>query len=214
MLTGLWAPERVEPIPLLADLREQVLRHGGGRRCPKWAFRMAADLAVQLQPRPTLLARSGAAQRVLEFQGLAACEPGGEVPANIFKGGNRAWATRDAAWLQLKFELFAYDTDDHWTFRTLRVLRAGQVGREMSLKCRRRLIDEPPRRLTSLRPELMLRSACLICGKALTDAVSMSRLIGPECYGSGALTLPMDRDRLAERLFASPACEASGMVDQ
>ena len=46
-----WAREPVAAIPFLAGLREAVLDRSD-RRCPKWRFRFAPDLAIQLQPRP------------------------------------------------------------------------------------------------------------------------------------------------------------------
>ena len=39
-------------------------------------------------------------------------------------------------------------------------------------------------------PRQMLSRYCIICGKALTDPASMSRFIGPECFGSGSIDIP------------------------
>jgi len=36
----------------------------------------------------------------------------------------------------------------------------------------------------------MLKPACLMCGKALTDPVSMARWIGPECAGTSSAVVP------------------------
>jgi Family of unknown function (DUF6011) len=38
-------------------------------------------------------------------------------------------------------------------------------------------------------PEKMLCPNCLLCGKALTDPVSMARFIGPECAGTSSANL-------------------------
>jgi hypothetical protein len=36
----------------------------------------------------------------------------------------------------------------------------------------------------------VLTPHCLCCGKGLSDPVSMSRMIGPECFGSQSQVLP------------------------
>ena len=202
----MWVPEQVEPIPLLARLREAVLRHNDGKRCPKWAFRLAGDLAVQLQPRPTFLAsRPGAPQRALEFLGLAHHEIGDDLPHNVFRLMGSDLELRGVPWCRIAFVLFANSGEDTWTFRatSVRWARSLQSPRDMLLGCRERVIQSLPCRLATIRPELMLTRSCLVCGKALTDPASLARWIGPECAGSGALAVGgMDRDQLAERLFA------------
>src|SRR3954454_20109111 len=39
---------------------------------------------------------------------------------------------------------------------------------------------------TSLRPGALLGTACICCGRPLTDPISQARFIGPECYGSAS----------------------------
>jgi hypothetical protein len=39
-------------------------------------------------------------------------------------------------------------------------------------------------------PGLMLGNHCLVCGKGLTDTASKARRVGPECWGSGTLSVP------------------------
>jgi hypothetical protein len=192
------------PIPLLAELREMVLRHNDGKRCPKWSFRLAADLVVQIQPRPCLLPlRPGQPQRVVEFQGLAHQEPDGVVPNNIFRPDGKDLLL-GGAWCRLKFELFQNAGDDAWTFKAKHWRASRHAPNGLWNECRARVLERLPGRLSSLRPELMLTHHCLACGKALTDPASVARWIGPECYGSGALTVPgMDRDETAARLFAA-----------
>ena len=202
----LWELQQVEPIPLLAKLRENVLRQNDGKRCPKWAFRLAGDLAVQLQPRPTLLAiRPGSPQRALEFLGLAHHEVGDDLPQNVFKSVGKDLEIRGAAWCRIAFALFANAGEDKWTFKatSARWARSLLAPRDMLFGCRERVIQTLPCRLATLRPELMLSRSCLVCGKTLTDPASIARWIGPECAGGGALAVGgMDRDQLAERLFA------------
>jgi hypothetical protein len=48
-----------------------------------------------------------------------------------------------------------------------------------------------------LRPEIMLGSHCMICGKGLTDPVSQARFIGPECAGTSSPNLPFILDTAA-----------------
>lgn len=50
--------ETLSPIPFLAELREEVLKHSL-KRMPKWKFRFAPDVVVQLQPKPTMLLSAG-----------------------------------------------------------------------------------------------------------------------------------------------------------
>src|SRR5262245_6830532 len=113
-----WAPTPMPAIPLLARLREEVLRHNDGKRCPKWAFRLAEDLAVQLRPKPTLLApRPGLPQRVLEFEGVAHHEPAGQIPSSVFRGGIGPLRERGGVWCRVKFLVTADVGDETWTFQ-------------------------------------------------------------------------------------------------
>ena len=69
-----WEPHPIAPIAALAELRAHVLRRST-KRCPKWKFRLAPDLIVQLQPRPVCLLfgwpakAQGRPQRILGFDG-------------------------------------------------------------------------------------------------------------------------------------------------
>jgi len=51
--------ESIPAIPFLAELREEVLEHSL-KRMPKWKFRFAPDIVVQLQPKPTVLLSAAA----------------------------------------------------------------------------------------------------------------------------------------------------------
>jgi hypothetical protein len=46
-----WNRDQLSPIPFLAGLRDIVLERSH-TRCPKWRFRLASGLALQVQPRP------------------------------------------------------------------------------------------------------------------------------------------------------------------
>jgi hypothetical protein len=50
--TELWKQTPIKRIPFLDELRSIVLQHNA-KRCPKWKFRFANDLVMQIQPRPT-----------------------------------------------------------------------------------------------------------------------------------------------------------------
>jgi hypothetical protein len=197
-----WQAVPMEPILLLARLREAVLRRTEGKRCPKWAFRLAPDLAVQLQPRPTILVtRPGDPQRVIEFLGVALLAVTGEVPRTAFKGNPRNLA---GDWLRVMFTLYANAGDVGWMFKLSGYgwSRSMRGRNDVVQEFRARVIEALPAGLASLRPELMLSPNCLCCGKALTDPASMARWIGPECDRNGSLMVPgMDRDRMAEQLF-------------
>jgi hypothetical protein len=54
--------EPIPPLPFLAHLREEVLRHSL-KRTPKWKFRLASDLVFQLQPKPTVMLSEAATAR-------------------------------------------------------------------------------------------------------------------------------------------------------
>jgi hypothetical protein len=191
----LWEPQSFEPLPLLAKLREDVLRKNDHKRCPKWGFRLAADLAVQIQPKPVLLAKPGLPQRALEFRGMAYQDRQGSVSSDIFKIKTSELRRRGS---QLGFVLFANAGDPTWTFKVTLVCRRPE---DVAPALCQRILGLLPCRLDSLRPDLMLQPTCLCCGKRLTDPVSMARWIGPECWGNGSLTIPgIDRDRLGEQL--------------
>ena len=42
---------------------------------------------------------------------------------------------------------------------------------------------------TKLAPERMLKPACMICGKGLTDPAGMARWIGPECAMTSSISI-------------------------
>jgi hypothetical protein len=109
--------ETVPPIPFLAELREEVLKHSL-KRMPKWKFRFAPDVIVQLQPKPTVLPSEAAIARGVKpkfhlFEGVAVLQEG--VTGDALK---RLPQWPCALWWQIKFELYAYDDPKHdWTFR-------------------------------------------------------------------------------------------------
>src|SRR5262249_16037565 len=80
-----WQQKLLAPIPFLSELRATVLQHNA-KRCPKWRFRVAQDLAVQIQPRPTRYISDterahGVRQQQMLFLGVAVCEDNLSVSA-------------------------------------------------------------------------------------------------------------------------------------
>src|SRR5262249_5251416 len=71
-------PYEVKTIPsvaFLAELREEVLNYSL-KRMPKWKFRLAPDLIMQLQPKPTVMPSALAITRgfkpqLQRFEGVA-----------------------------------------------------------------------------------------------------------------------------------------------
>jgi hypothetical protein len=59
-------------------------------------------------------------------------------------------------------------------------------GPEALATLKARLVAALPR-LNRLTPALMFQANCLLCGKSLTDPVSMARWIGPECAHTHSL---------------------------
>jgi hypothetical protein len=169
---------------LLAGLRDEVLRRDP-RRCPKWGFRLAADLAVQLQPRPLLVGWRSTRPQPL-FLGTAAQAEGG-VGGDVFRQPRKKFLARDGvsrSWLT--FEVL--DHNPEWRFCATGGCSAYVPHGAYAL--RHRLLAEMPARLRVFTPQLMLRPACLCCGRPLTDPASIARWIGPECADDGSLTVP------------------------
>jgi hypothetical protein len=48
-----WQPIPIQPIPTLAALRDMVLARST-KRMPKWKFRLAEYMVVEIQPRPAM----------------------------------------------------------------------------------------------------------------------------------------------------------------
>jgi hypothetical protein len=92
---------------------------------------------------------------------------------------------------KIEFQLFSYDPDADWTFiRTSGCWRrdADRVG--VANFVRRVVAKFRGGFFTAAMPAEMLSYHRLICGKGLTDPVSMARWIGPECWGSASTNIP------------------------
>jgi hypothetical protein len=160
--TEFWQTTSIKPIMPLAILHKLVLERTT-KRMPKWQFRLASDIVVQIQPKVRLKGsgRSG-------FECVA-----------FFNSG-----------VEIKFLLvMTHPVEPQlWGFRATSAKRPGLTTGDDAMSLQRRLIELLPTVLSTLRTEIMLRPACLICGKRLTDPISQARWIGPECNQSaGAL---------------------------
>jgi hypothetical protein len=185
----IWQKVPLEPLPLLAELRERVLTRNA-KRCPKWGFRLTPDLVIQLQPRPVMAparaaVEQGCVQVIHRFAGQLALEPGG-APAAVFRTKYRP---APGTW-RVKFQIEATE-ETGWTLKlcSFRCLIADNPLRHI-LGIRNRLLEGlSPRYWQELSADRMLTPQCLVCGRSLTDPASMARFIGPECAGSSSLAV-------------------------
>jgi hypothetical protein len=179
----LWHPVILEPVPMLATLRHTVLSINP-KRCPRWRFRFANDLVVQIQPRPV-----DRRTRFTLFAGIA-IQGAGITLAQFTAKGRRYVPGLEV--MAFSIEL----CDGRWAF----VLRSAPAGPEWAspfMVFEERVVHGMAS-FRQLHGAMLFSPACLLCGRALTDPVSMARGIGPECYGShglevGLFALPDDR---------------------
>jgi hypothetical protein len=191
-LRQFWAAVPFPPVPALEELRRLVLEINP-RRCPKWAFRLADNFLVQLQPRPCLLAPAGQTQEVLRFEGAAVASTEPVVAKTLLDSFKTL--PRGSDHVKLTFFLRAVEGEDSWTFKAKGVQWRRKHPAEVLLHFKGRLLREVPTVLSGLSPEKLLRPACMVCGKALTDPASLARMTGPECWGSSGLVVPWVRRR-------------------
>jgi hypothetical protein len=186
-------PFETEPIPsisFLAELRQEVLKRSL-KRMPKWKFRLAPDIVVQLQPKPTMLLSDAAMARGLKpkfhlFEGVAVMME--SVTAEALK---RLPQRPCSPFWQIKFELFAGDPGADWTFqRTSGCWQHGADITGVPTLVQRIVTTLRNGFFTAAMPAQMLSYNCVICGKGLTDPASMARWIGPECAGTSTLHVP------------------------
>jgi hypothetical protein len=187
--------ETILPIRFLTELREEVLKHSL-KRMPKWKFRLASDLVLQLQPKPTVLLSEAATARgfkpkLQHFEGEAMMMEG--VTGAVFKRLPR----QPCSWWQIKFELYSQSSDADWEFK-----RTGghwhvegyyqpEAGRNGAATIVQRVVGAFRGGLfDGSAAAKMLSYNCVICGKGLTDPASMARWIGPECAGTSTLRVP------------------------
>jgi len=158
---------------------------------PKWKFRLASDVIVQLQPKPTIMpsqfvAAMGVKPKLQYFEGTAVMSEG--VTGEALK---RLPKRPCPPWWQIRFELFTFDPGMDWTFR--RRSSCWQGGADPyapTALAQRVVVALRSGYFTAAMPPKLLSHHCMICGKGLTDPASMARWIGPECAGTSTLRVP------------------------
>jgi hypothetical protein len=172
----IWHPMVVRPMPLLATLRDAVLMRST-KRMPIWRFRIADDVVVRIQPRPARYMKGPLPSPFFE---CAAVIHEGADAAMLKDPPRDSWHVRFRIAQQL----------DEWYFRLTGIGHGGGITTDPCMAIRKRLRTILPPAFDKLRPSLMLKPACLLCGKLLTDPVSMARWIGPECAGTSSAVIP------------------------
>ena len=178
---AIWAPVPIAAMPMLAYLRVCVLSRSS-KRMPKWKFRVSPDIVTQVQPRPSSFAA------VFHCKAIVHDEAGAELLTDKRRPLD-SWMIAFKLFVSLHEQAdFTDDGDLH--LKPTRVgFRTGQPHSDI-FTVRDRLIETLPVAFDKLQPEMMLRPACLFCGRPLTDPVSMARWIGPECAGTAAAITP------------------------
>ena len=102
--------ETLSPIPFLAELREEVLKHSL-KRMPKWKFRFARMWSCSSSRSPPcccprLRRRAGSKPKLNYFEGVAVMAEG--VTGEALK---RLPKSPCPPFCQIKFQLFSYDPD-------------------------------------------------------------------------------------------------------
>jgi uncharacterized protein DUF6011 len=166
-------PLPMEPIPALAALRAVVLERTT-KRMPKWQFRVADDITIQIQPKSSI--------KKLRRYGC----PGGFECEAVEDPGDYL-GTR-------KMNFYVFQSGRHLELGSdaHRVSRNDPEAEQhrYAVERRDRMIRFLPRVFATLRPEMMLSGGCLVCGRKLTDPISQARWIGPECNESAAALNP------------------------
>ena len=176
--------QTIKPIHFLAELRREVLAHSDSRM-PKWKFRIAPNLIIQLQPNARLVTRS---TMLRLFNGFALMIDGANRDVGVNEGLQRKRsALVEGKILYQQQNRIAADLGTLLRRRVLEARRGTGWLRGSATPCYRNF---PRRILDRLTASAMLAPHCLICGKGLTDPASMARFIGPECAGTSSLRVP------------------------
>jgi hypothetical protein len=144
---------------------------------PKWKLRVADDIVTQIQPKPPKQTRDNPCG--LDWFDCHAV-------INDQTDGSVLEARRPDGW-RIEYRLVV---KDGWWFKVDSIGRPTGLDEIEAPIVRQRLIDILPAALQLLRPAMMLKPACLCCGKQLTDPVSMARWVGPECAGTSSAIMP------------------------
>jgi hypothetical protein len=147
-------------------------------------------MELQAQPcsqvSPKYLA-AGCKQAVVKFVGKAVMTAGASA-ADLKKHKRGA--------REQKFSLLQFDGEPDWQL-TLgsRTWPAGSdVSSVAPLSAAIAAALQGDGIFTQLTPERMLKPACMICGKGLTDPASRSRWVGPECAATTSIRVFWERN--------------------
>ncbi len=153
-----WSPVEIQPNQCLKSLRDLILNvPDPPKRFPIWKFKPSDDLAYQIQPKDS-------ARLLFDCQVLE-----GGVTLECFKDE----LIREARYVRrMRFQILARP-DGEWMLQP-----KGVSAHATHLKYR--VLKELPEMYVDR--EVLFSLNCLVCGKGLTDAVSIARMIGPECY--------------------------------
>jgi hypothetical protein len=206
-----WEPVAIKPIPNLAELRQLVITHfedihSDHFRSPKWKFWIAQDLVIELQGKLTtqLLKFDGTAVVCMDADSRLFTAPR-EVQREYWSMKFRLTAKVPDEWLLKPTSVGHHlapeqrraagpwrgaQIEDSATGTAIAIKAPDDSKYQMWMALRTRVIEELEHYFDGLQPVTMLSSNCTICGKALTDPVSMARFIGPECAGTGSPRLP------------------------
>jgi hypothetical protein len=173
----------VKPVATLASLRDTVLSINE-KRCPKWRFRLTPEVVLHLQPRPNT------PRHYPLFEGIVIQGPG--ITRDHFEDLRRC-RREGLTYIELKIEDGArirqrYEdgllvpinepAPGQWTVWPATSFFTGEYSGVLALK---ELTLAMLPQLETLHDALMFYPACMLCGKRLTDPVSLARWIGPEC---------------------------------
>ena len=160
--------EPIQPISFLAKLREEVLKRSL-KRMPKWKFRLASDLVLQLQPKPTILLSEAATARGLKpklqhFEGTAVMTE--NVTSAVFKQLPRRPCP---PWWQLRFDSVRLGADADWMFKPAAGRwQSGADRAGLDAIAQRLLAEFRAGFLDGSAPVEVLSFNCVICGKGLS----------------------------------------------
>jgi hypothetical protein len=181
-MAALCAAVPMPPIRFFEDLRDLIVREQGTRpRWPKWYWRLAPDLALELQAQDR--------QRYL-FAGDVLAGP--QVTRATFRL-SRSARPRDLGSLEFVI-LDAYGDGSAWQFKATGFGHPVERAEALRTEVLGRLTPDVFRHVDAVD---LLVPQCLICGRALTDPISQARWIGPECAGKQRSLPPSLEPRVA-----------------
>jgi hypothetical protein len=175
----------IQPVPFLADLYAMALELSASRkrrRMPRICFGLGPDQLVSIQPQP------GWTEQIPRFRYQLASAPGIR-PSHL---GMVGWE-RPQPWEEIIGELIGGQNliDPRWSV-TIWTAKNSSTPSTLYERFVQALKGEFS--YAQLRNQKLIAYSCLICGRMLTDPVSMARAIGPECItklGGTATTVPL-----------------------